>query len=119
MNKYLEKIALFGFSDKEKIDSLSKRFHMDTWNHYSDSINKNIKGINDGYKGEVGQKYYDHVVKAMRSDKDMYESYKPIHAKYVAGMKKHHKKYDTTKMDHKVSMDSFVDQMAKNYKDSQ
>lgn len=91
MNKYLEKIAIFGFSKAEKIQKASSDFGIATYNTYADSFNKRIKGINDSYRNKEGKHdfsdnphYVAHVVKSMHGDKELFEKYRKLHKDHSA-----------------------------------
>jgi polyhydroxyalkanoate synthesis regulator phasin len=114
MNKYLEKIALFGFSKEEKIRNLKKDHQVNVYNHYADHFNRVISNLNDEfeYDGDNGKEYVDHLVKNMKGNKKMYDSYKSIHAKTANKLKEH----GVMMADHNTDMDDMVESMGQSYR---
>lgn len=103
MNKYLTKVALFGFSTKEKLEKLHTQHFINTHNLYAEHFNKHISDINKDWddkhpdlKNKViptdkMEEYRNHVADSMES-KDKMDSlkskYSEIESKYADNLQK-------------------------------
>ena len=115
MNKYLEKIALFGFSKEEKQNKAATRLYMDTNNHFADHINPRYAAINagtdiDATKDQQG--YLDYLKKTVKKEAALYDSYKPIYEKHKAKLKELGVDLPS---DYKTFMDDFIDSQYQPY----
>jgi hypothetical protein len=92
MNKYLEKIALFGFSNSEKRSKIYAKHYIATNNLYAKHASAELDSINKRHSTLETTKhrkaYVNDLETTMKSHKALHSEYEPIHTKFKAGIEK-------------------------------
>ena len=94
MNKYIEKIAIFGFSREEKINKAHTKYYIDTTNSFADHMNPEYEKLNKQYghlvsSGDPKQfkQYISNVKQFALSHKKLRQDFNNIHSEYMKKLK--------------------------------
>jgi hypothetical protein len=91
MNKYLEKIAIFGFSKEEKQRKAGLNYYLEGHNSVLTHVNNEIQKVNEKWKGiKINKDNVDNYVEDFKSN--IHHNHPGIKAAFHPIYEKHYKK---------------------------